>query len=92
VPKPVPQSVRLEAPRGTHNYSEQDLFGFLRVLLNYRVAKTHRMPYVAGHFRKRATNYRALLQKMTYEDKESYDSLPPCSVQCLVGADERKGA
>jgi len=30
-------------------------------------------------FRKRATNYRALLWKMTYEDKASYDSTPPCS-------------
>jgi len=29
-------------------------------------------------FRKRATNYRALLRKMTYEDKASYDSTPPC--------------
>ena len=28
-------------------------------------------------FRKRATNYRALLRKMTYEDKASYDSTPP---------------
>jgi len=30
-------------------------------------------------FRKRATNYMALLQKMTYEDKASYDSTPPCT-------------
>jgi len=30
-------------------------------------------------FRKRATNYRALWQKMTYEDKASYDSTPPCT-------------
>jgi len=30
-------------------------------------------------FRKRATNYRALLWKMTYEDKAIYDSTPPCS-------------
>ena len=30
-------------------------------------------------FRKRATNYRALLQKMTFEDKASYGSWPPCS-------------
>ena len=30
-------------------------------------------------FRKRATNYRALLRKMTYEDKASYDSTPPCT-------------
>jgi hypothetical protein len=29
-------------------------------------------------FRKRATNYRALLRKMTYEDKTSYGSSPPC--------------
>jgi len=30
-------------------------------------------------FRKRATNYRALLRKLTYEDKASYGSTPPCS-------------
>jgi len=29
-------------------------------------------------FSKRATNYRALLRKMIYEDKASYDSTPPC--------------
>jgi len=29
-------------------------------------------------FHKRATNYRSLLQKMTYEDKASYASSPPC--------------
>jgi len=29
-------------------------------------------------FRKRATNYRALLREMTHEDKASYDSTPPC--------------
>ena len=29
--------------------------------------------------RKRATNHRALLQKMTYQDKESYGSSPLCS-------------
>jgi len=30
-------------------------------------------------FRKRATNYRAPLRKMTYKDKASYDSTPPCT-------------
>ena len=30
-------------------------------------------------FRKLATNYRALLRKMTYKDKASYDSTPPCT-------------
>jgi len=33
------------------------------------------------NFRKRATNYRALLWKMTYEDKASYDSTPPWNCQ-----------
>ena len=31
-------------------------------------------------FRKRATNCRALLRKMTYKDKASYDSTPPCTL------------
>jgi len=30
-------------------------------------------------FRKLATNYRALLRKITYKDKASYDSTPPCT-------------
>jgi len=29
-------------------------------------------------FRKRATTYRTLLRKMTYEDEASYDFMPPC--------------
>ena len=35
-------------------------------------------------FRKRATNYRALLRKMTYKDKASYDSSPPCTQFSIV--------
>ena len=30
-------------------------------------------------FRKRATNYKALLRKMTYKHKASYGSSPPCT-------------
>jgi len=30
-------------------------------------------------FRKRATNYKALLRKMTYKDKACYDDMPPCT-------------
>jgi len=30
-------------------------------------------------FRKRATKYRSLLRKMTYKDKGSYESSPPCT-------------
>jgi len=32
-------------------------------------------------FRKRATNYRLLLQKITYKDKASYGSSPLCIIQ-----------
>ena len=30
-------------------------------------------------FHKRATKYRSLLRKMTYKDKRSYESSPPCT-------------
>ena len=30
-------------------------------------------------FHKRATKYRSLLRKMTYKDKGSYGSSPPCN-------------
>jgi len=35
-------------------------------------------------FRKRATNYRALLRKLTYGDKASYDSTPPYDIKVNV--------
>ena len=38
-----------------------------------------------GLFRKRATNYRALLRKMTCEDEASYDSTPPCIIHRVMG-------
>ena len=41
----------------------------------YRAAKTHKQL----NFRKRATNYRALLWKIAYNDKASYESSPPCT-------------
>jgi len=31
-------------------------------------------------FHKRATKYRSLLRKITYKDKGSYESLPPCTL------------
>ena len=34
--------------------------------------------YMQVIFGKRATNYRALLRKMTYKDKASYGFSPPC--------------
>jgi len=32
-------------------------------------------------FHKRAIKYRSLLRKMTYKDKGSYESLPPCNTE-----------
>jgi len=32
-------------------------------------------------FRKRTTNYKALLRKITYKEKASYDSTPPCTMK-----------
>jgi len=34
-------------------------------------------------FRKRATNYRALMQKIMYKNQVSYESSPPCTVRHL---------
>ena len=45
----------------------------------YRVAKTKGCLKLQVFFRKRATNYRALLRKMTCKDKASYGSSPPCT-------------
>jgi len=39
-------------------------------------------------FHKRATNYRALLRTMTYKDKASYGSLPPCTCNVWMSVNE----
>jgi len=36
-------------------------------------------------FRRRASNYRALLRKMNYKDKTPYGSLPTCTIMCVTG-------
>jgi len=41
-------------------------------------------------FRKRATSSRALLRKMTYEDKASYDSTAPCSATMVHSLTRRR--
>ena len=40
-----------------------------------RLIRRHKLQVI---FRKRATTYTALLQEMTYKNKASYDSTPPC--------------
>jgi len=47
----------------------------------YRVAKTHRMPYLIDHFPQIKHIHRALLREMTYKDKASYDSTPVLPTQ-----------
>ena len=49
----------------------------------YWVAKTHRIPKLQNIFHKRTTKSRSLLRKITYKDKGSYESSPPCIVQPL---------
>jgi len=53
------------------------IYTYVYIYVCYRVAKTNRIPYLIDHFAKLATNYRALLRKMTNKDKASYDSTPP---------------
>jgi len=43
--------------------------------------RQYQYPKLQIIFHKRATKYRALLRKMTYKDKGSYESSPPCT--CL---------
>ena len=46
--------------------------------IKYRVAKSHRMPALLQViFRRGATNYKAILRKMTYIDKAFYGFPPP---------------
>ena len=52
----------------------------LSICLNYRVVNTHGSHELQIIFQKRATKYRSLLRKMTYKDKGSYESLPPCTL------------
>jgi len=58
--------------------------GTLRPKGRYRVAKTLMLQVI---FRKRATNYRARLRKMSYKDKASCGSSAPCT---LLGLDRIK--
>jgi len=64
----------------THSYVHHELF--IGATHLYRVAKTRRMLRLQVIFRKRASNYRALLRKMTCKDKASYGSSPPC--ECIT--------
>ena len=41
---------------------------------------TNTLLYQCSSWKKRATNYRALLWKMTHKNKASYGSSPPCSL------------
>ena len=44
----------------------------------YRYVTYHTIYIRRLIFHKRATRYRSLLRKMTYKDKGSYESSPPC--------------
>ena len=55
----------------THTHTNVCMPTYISIHTWYRVAKTHRCLKLHVIFRKRATNYRALLRKMTYTDEAS---------------------
>ena len=59
----------------THIYGTQDGTGRRRLIGS---------PELQIIFHKRATKYRSLLRKMTYKDKGSYESSPPCTQDLLA--------
>ena len=62
------------------SYMHQQCHAYACVMSHYRVAKTHISSRCRSFFRKRAMNCRAPLREMTYKDKASYDSTPPCTI------------
>jgi len=56
--------------------------------MNLQMTTTCYIPKLQIIVNKRATKYRSLLQKMTYKDKGSYESSPPCtSIEVQGGED-----
>jgi len=62
----------------THSYVRHDSHTPDQWRRWYRVANLIGCLKLQVIFRKRATQYRALLRKMTHEDKAPYDPTPPC--------------
>jgi len=73
-----------EPPQHPNNLSSNTFFFFLSYYGgDVRPTGWRRLigcPKLQIIFHKRATKYRALLPKMTYSDKGSYESWPPCIV------------
>ena len=68
-------AVRCSALQRVRYYIEHRVFG------DHELYIAHLVVIQSG---KRATNHRALMQKMTYKDKPSYESSPPCSNHALI--------
>ena len=64
--------------------SKQISFEDISSNLLYRGRRPIGCPISCITFCKLATNYRALLRKMTYKDKASYESVPPCNSHRFV--------
>ena len=77
-------SCRYNMQHATHNIKHKRAGDTLRSLVQPHAHDTgwRRLigsPKLQIIFHKRATKYRSLLQKMTYKDKGSYESSPPCT-------------
>jgi len=67
----------LRSIKRTLNFIQRILHSVERVLHSTGWRRLIGSPKLQIIFHKRATKYRALLRKMTYKDKGSYDSSPP---------------
>ena len=83
----APKEPHLSLERSLHNEQEVGgaqqqaniyIFIYLYTLQSSTI-DTAKAPKLQIIFHKRATKYRALLRKMTYKDKGSYESSPPCN-------------
>ena len=61
-------------------FTDAGLFYFINMMWRIRTGWRRLIgsPKLQIIFHQRATKYRALLRKMTYKDKGSYESSPPC--------------
>jgi len=66
--------------RRKKNYESQKLMSYLHACCGTGCRRLIGSPKLQIIFHKRASKYRLLLRKMTYKDKGSYESSPPCTV------------
>ena len=67
---------------GSCQFDNAYMSGMIKKYMSNMVTGWRRLigsPKLQIIFHNRATKYKSLLRKMTYEDEGSYESLPPCN-------------